>query len=87
MECGSRIDARVINYRSTRALYQRQANQQGESAKLTVRPTDLALVGMVHRRSGMGGTVGDRDAIGKSGMGMTEVMGRQNRNKEQRQID
>jgi hypothetical protein len=35
----------------------------------------------------MGGTVGDRDAIGKSGMRVTEVMGRQNRNKEQRQID
>jgi hypothetical protein len=54
---------------------------------LTVRPTDLTLVGMVHRRTGVVGTVCDDDSVGESGMGMTEVMGRQNRNKEQRQID
>lgn len=86
-ESGSRFDARVIDYESTRALFLWQSSQQGNGTKLTVHPTDLALVGIVRCRLGMGGTVSDRDAIGRSGMRVTEVMGRQNRDKEQRQVD
>ena len=41
----------------------------------------------MNRQSGMGGTVGERDPIRKSAVGMTKVMGWQNRHKEQRQIN
>jgi hypothetical protein len=58
-----------------------------ERIELTMGPADLALAGIMGSKAVVCGLVSERDSIGEVGFGMTEVMPRQNRDKEQSQID